>query len=66
MTDLKLMVIVARKIWFPRNGVVYGGAFIHPQQVFREASMSLDDFQRATATDLATSSPTHPDSPLLW
>jgi hypothetical protein len=40
--------------------------FIHPQQVFREASMSLDDFRRANAPGLATSSSTSIDPPILW
>jgi hypothetical protein len=32
--ELELMVVVARKIWFRRNGVVHGEAFLHHQQVF--------------------------------
>jgi hypothetical protein len=30
VTDLELMVVVARKIWFQRNGVVDGGEFTLP------------------------------------
>jgi hypothetical protein len=28
--DPKLMVVVAQKIWFGRNGVVHGGEFTPP------------------------------------
>jgi hypothetical protein len=66
MTGLELIVVVAQKIWFCRNGVVHGGVFTHPQQLVREANMSLNDFRRATATDLAAISPIHIYSPLLW
>jgi hypothetical protein len=35
--DLDLVAVLARKIWFHRNGLVHGAEFIHPQQVLREA-----------------------------
>jgi hypothetical protein len=64
--DLELMVVVAWKIWFHRNRVVHEEAFIHPRQVFQEASLSLDNFRRATVFDLAANSSTSTGSPLLW
>jgi hypothetical protein len=62
VTDLELMVVVAQKIWFHRNGVVYGGEFTPPQQLLREANPSLDDYKRVTTTDLATRSAIHKTS----
>jgi hypothetical protein len=59
LMDLELVVVVAQKIWFRRNGVVHDDVFIHPQQVFREASLSLDEFQRTTVNDLAANSSIH-------
>jgi hypothetical protein len=60
--DLELMVVVAQKIWFRRNGVVYEGEFTPPQQLFCEANTSLDDYRRVTTTDLATKSAIHKTS----
>jgi len=64
--DLELVAVMAQKIWFRRNGVVHGGNFTHPQQVFREASTSIEDFRRGARTDLTTRSPIHAVSPTLW
>lgn len=66
MAELELIVVVARKIWFHRNGVVNRGEFTPPQQLFCEANMSIDDFRRVTTADLATRSAIHTASPLIW
>jgi hypothetical protein len=66
LMELELMVVVARKIWFCKNGIVHGDVFIHLQQVFREASLSLHEFRRTTINDLATSRSIHTESSLLW
>jgi hypothetical protein len=60
--DLELMVVMAQKIWFGRNGVVYGGEFTPPQQLFHEANTLLDDYRRVITTDLATRSAIHKTS----
>jgi hypothetical protein len=53
------MVVVARKIWFRHNSVVHGGVFTCPNQVFREANDSLDEFRRINARepDVRSSTP---------
>jgi hypothetical protein len=63
---IELIVVVAQKIWFHIYGVVYGEAFIHPQQVFREASLFLYEFWRTAAKDLAATSSIPTESSLLW
>ena len=45
MEEIELMAVMAQKIWFRRNAMVRGGDFIHPDQVFRSTSSSLDDFR---------------------
>jgi ribonuclease HI len=47
--ELELFVITARRIWLRRNTIVHGGEMTHPLQVTREATTSLDDYQRANA-----------------
>jgi hypothetical protein len=66
VVDLELMVVVAWKMWLRRNGVVHGGEFTHPQQVFREVSISVGDFRGASTTYMATRGPIHEDPLLLW
>jgi hypothetical protein len=66
LMELELIGVVSGKIWFRRNGVVYGKTFIHPQQMFQKASMSLDDFRRANAPGLAASSFASIDPPMYW
>jgi len=54
VSDLKLTVVVAWKIWFRQNEVVHGGEFTPPQQLFREANMSIDDFKRVISDMIDT------------
>jgi hypothetical protein len=47
--DVELFAVVARKIWFKRNGVVHGESFIHPTQLLKEAEIALGEFQRCSS-----------------
>jgi hypothetical protein len=64
--DLELVAIMERKIWFLPNGVVHGGEFTHPQQVFREANTSIEDFRRIARIGLIVRSRIHTVFPTLW
>lgn len=66
LQDLELVLVMARIIWFRRNGVVHGGEFTHPQQVFREASASIEEFQRVEGLSMTVPSPTPAGSQALW
>jgi hypothetical protein len=63
--DLEVMVVVAKKICFRRNGGLHGGEFTHPQQVFQEARTSLHDFRKATSIDVTARSPIREELPIL-
>ncbi|XP_042980109.1 uncharacterized protein LOC122310294 [Carya illinoinensis] len=39
--------IVARSIWLRRNKLLFEGSFLHPNQVLKQASQSLEDFKDA-------------------
>jgi len=49
--DLELVVVVARKIWFRRNEVMHRGDFLRPNQLFVDASNSLNDFRRVNTNE---------------
>jgi hypothetical protein len=42
---------VGRKQWFRRNDLVHWGEFSQPNQVFREANASIDEFKRVNANE---------------
>jgi len=64
--ELELIAVMPRKIWFRRNGLVHGGDFIHPQQVFRETSTSNDGFKRVVGIYMTVRSSTHIAPLVLW
>jgi ribonuclease HI len=42
--EIKLFVVLARRIWLRRNSVIHGECFTHPSQLLRDAQNSLEDF----------------------
>jgi hypothetical protein len=66
MVELKLMAMVAHKIWFRRNFVMHGGDFTYPHQVFREASNSLEEFRRITAQEYVARCPLQETTATPW
>jgi hypothetical protein len=45
--EIKLFVVLARRIWLRRNSVIHGECFTHPSQFLRDAQNSLEDFRFA-------------------
>jgi ribonuclease HI len=44
--NVELMVVIARRIWLRRNTLVFEGVFIHPNEVYAKAGVSLKEFHR--------------------
>jgi hypothetical protein len=49
--EMEVFSVIARCIWLRRNTVVHEESFIHPDQLVREASKSLEDFWEANVRD---------------
>lgn len=52
--DVELMAVTAREIWMHRNFIVHGDPFAHPDQVMREAKLSLMEFHSCNNTGVDT------------
>lgn len=44
--DVELFAVTSQRIWHRKNEIVHGGTLTHPNQIVREAEVSLEDFQR--------------------
>jgi hypothetical protein len=63
----KLWTVLARKLWLRRNSVVFGGVFISPNQLMREAVISIEDFKRANVpTEKENDFQAIPVPPVQW
>lgn len=54
MEEFELFVVIAKRIWFRRNSVIYGGEFINPNQLARGATKSYEDYKKFTAQERGT------------
>lgn len=45
--EFELLAIVATKLWFRRNSMIYIGEFMHPSQLVRASIDSLEAFRKA-------------------
>jgi hypothetical protein len=51
ITEFQQFVGVARRIWLWRNGVVHGGLFLHPNTIFKQALMAMEEFKKVFDAD---------------
>jgi hypothetical protein len=47
--QLALMAMVARRIWFRRNALVFEDKFVHPNTIFVETATACEDFQKCNS-----------------
>jgi hypothetical protein len=45
--EVDFNVEIARRIWFRRNSVVYGGDFLHPNEVLSSATTAISNYKGA-------------------
>jgi hypothetical protein len=50
--DMELIAVVARTLWFRRNGVVLGGTFSHPSLLVSNAVESLEAYRNTNARQM--------------
>jgi hypothetical protein len=48
------MAVTAWRIWLCRNSLVFEGKFAHPNAIYNEAVISLEEFQRCNLKELDT------------
>jgi ribonuclease HI len=65
--DIELWAVMAKKLWLRRNSLVFGGGFISPNQLMREAIISIEDFKRANVpTEKENDFQAIPVPPVQW
>jgi hypothetical protein len=53
--QMTLMAVMARKIWFRRNALIFEGKFAHPKSIVKEATKACEEFIQLNSTQPAQS-----------
>jgi hypothetical protein len=57
--DLELLALIAQKIWYRRNNIVFGGALLPPRCLANSAKETMEEFSKAQAPSQFPSRSSH-------
>jgi hypothetical protein len=60
--QMVLMAVMARKIWFRRNALIFEGKFAHPKSIMEEATKACEEFIQLNSTQPTQSRPAGGDN----